>query len=418
MQLKKFYTTDAANRAERKRKLSIKRKLRESQVSAAEKHRQDRARELGEIIRARFGVRDQILEMNELEYSRKKEEWISRQVDEELQTEHFKKVQQESRSERSVLWSAKYQEILARVSAQEEEEKLKNDEFMTKLRERLHAIEERKQEVIQQKQLRGEEVNLRLIDALSRKQQKDRIDQARREKMAALIQEEDKRSSVLKLIKENIYNSKLLVSTTHHTKEMNEIIPLARQGTEPPGPTDYIDIVSWLDSDGGPKISESDASLAHIPGTIDNMVNRAKSVPEAYDVRVLPDGSKPWEEQPVLKWSTTEKFSYVDAIQAAKSELPGPASYETAASTMSPRGPKITRDIVHREDVRNRAWINGESDPTLPAPTTYTVDDFTRNEVIINNITTQHDYKKLFRNVIEETKKQHAPSINFDELTI
>ena len=69
MQLKKFYTKDAANRSERKRKLSVKRRIRESQVEAAEKQKRERARELGDIIRARFGVRDELLKLNELEFN-------------------------------------------------------------------------------------------------------------------------------------------------------------------------------------------------------------------------------------------------------------------------------------------------------------------------------------------------------------
>jgi hypothetical protein len=417
MQLKRFYKNDAASRAARKRKLSNKRKQRDSQVAAVQKHKQDRARELGEIIQARFGVRDQILQMNELDYEKRRDEWISRQVDEELQIDHFNHTRQISRSQRTALWSAKYKEILARVSVQEQEEKAKHDQYMAQLEVKYQTIEERKQQSVQVKQLKGEEINLRLIDAISRKQQQDRVDQARRDQISALIEQEDKRSGILKLIKQNIRQSKQLVSNVHRTQEMDEIVPLARQGTEPPGPAEYVDLVSWLDSQTGPKISESQYSLAHVPGTVDFMINHAKSIPSAYDVHVLPDGSKPWAEQPVLKWSTSKKESYVDSIQASKSELPGPATYETSISTMSPRGPKIARDIVPREDARNRQWINGDSDPSLPGPTTYTVDEFTKSESLD---TSSPDYIKLFQSVISETKKLHEPSptVNVDELTI
>ncbi len=417
MQLKRFYKSDAASRAARKRKLSNKRRLRETQVAAAQKDKQYRARELGEIIRARFGVRDQILELNESDYSKKRDEWISRQVDEELKIEQFNNSRQISRSQRTALWSAKYKEILARVSVQEQEEKLKHEEYMAQLELKYQTIEERKQQSVQVQQLKGEEVNLRLIDALSRKQQQDRVDQARRDQIGALIQQEDKRSSILKLIKQNIRQSKQLVSNVHRTHEMEEIVPLARQGMEPPGPAEYVDLVSWLDTQSGPKISESYQSLAHVPGTVDFMVNHAKSIPSVYDVHVLSDGSKPWAEQPVLKWSTSKKESYVDTIQASKSELPGPATYETSVSTMSPRGPRITRDIIQRDNERNRKWINGDSDPSLPGPTTYTVDEFTKSQ---NLDVTNPDYIKLFQAVISETTKLNTPSptVNVDELTI
>ena len=154
-----------------------------------------------------------------------------------------------------------------------------------------------------------------------------------------------------------------------------------------------------------------------IPGTIDFMVTHAKSIPSAYDVRVLPDGSKPWAEQPVLKWSTTKKESYVDTLQANKSEIPGPASYEATISALSPNGPKISPDIVRREDVRNRRWINGNADPSLPGPTTYTVDEFTRIEALD---LVYNDYTNVFKSVITETEKNHtqAPTVNIDELTI
>jgi len=420
LKLKQANEAQIQTRVEREEKLKAKLKAREEKLAIAEQLREERSTQLQEIIKARFQVRNEIVAMHEFEYARKKQVWITRQVTDELRSEQFREKQSLSRSQKSELWAKKYNEILTRVEEKEQDVQRKNKQLLESLHVRSAIVSERKQEEMLRRQLQGENENLRVLDAIEKKRRNEILDAQKRTQIAALIHEEDKKVHAIKTTKNQLFQQRKRVADNHHIHQMSTLI--ASKDTASPGPADYPNPISAIDPTTGATISDApkDDDLRQIPGTIDYQVFHAKSLPPigAYDLQILPDGSRPWEQQPVLTWSTSKKMSYIDQEISGEDRLPGPASYETTVSAITDHGVKIPREYIPKSDIRNREWVTGNSDASIPGPTTYTVDTFTREQILVP--VQVPNYTPMLRSVIKDTRKLHEipPSLNVSELDI
>jgi hypothetical protein len=258
------------------------------------------------------------------------------------------------------------------------------------------------------------------LDVKEKKKRTEKMESQKRAQISQLIREEDKKVFAVKKSKEQLVQQRRVVANTHH---MDQMAMLPDRDDISPGPADYANQVSSIDPTSGPTISDAPKpDLSQIPGTIDFQVLHAKSSPPVgtYNAKVLNNGSRPWEQQPTLTWSTSKKLSYIDEEVAGSINVPGPASYETAMSALTDMGVKIPREYIPKTDDRNREWLTGQVDLTLPSPTTYTVDQFTREQILAPQATEIPNFAPIFRSAIKKTQNEYEPppSLNVSELDI
>lgn len=355
-------------RAEKTKWLQEKLQSRKLRVAQTEQLREAKSMELHAVHEARFSVRDQVRDQNREEFEARVSRLKAKQIEESEKLEEFKREKLDQHSASAEVYEAKQREIRERALELNRVKKLKHLSMESERMQKLTEVENRRSRRLRLEQLRGEESTLRVIDALAKKKQRERVDALKREEIGALLSEELEQASLLELGRDQVSKQRKFVAS-----EQRKQVIIPETAHVLPGPCEYEINVSSMTETPVAKISTVKPKLS-IPGTIDFETARAAQVPGPgmYDYTVGGDSVS-------LSWSGARKTTFVEDNLKAKLDLPGPTSYTVKSDLLSDHGPKIVRDTFQRLD-RGKHWV--EADAT-PGPATYTVDAFTRKEKLL-----------------------------------
>ena len=364
-------------RLQKQEALRAKLEVLEEHVVRADRLKESRSKELQTITEARFQVRDQVRSIHDERFQSRLTDLKAKQIQQEQSLEKFLQEKEEKQSVAAEVWEAKLHAITQRAREQQSQLKRKKDQVLQKQRDKSVEVAKRRAKHIRINQLRGEEVNLRLLDAIEKRQQMERMDAEKRNQIATLLQEDIERAHLIELTKEQLLEQRKQLAI-----KQKEMVPVQMEPDPSPGPTDYEANVPPITEAIGGYVSQTKPRL-DVPGTIDFETAKAGSIPGPghYSTDRLNGGVLPWQEFPTLAWSSSKKVSYAEQEGKAKQDIPGPASYDVPESPRDKSAAVFKRDIVPPSHLRKGT--------DLPGPGTYTVDAFTRMEQI---------YKKFDKN--------------------
>ena len=343
----------------------------ENKLVSAEAQKVNRGRVLKLINNARVDVHETLTSKVSLAIVRRKEAMMARQIEAELRIEKNLRLKEDSSTRNTDAWVAKYDEVRERVSQKEESEAKKAEELLAKIRESTVSFQTRKERYIELNRLRGEGVNLRLIEAFEKKEKQDLDESKKLQEISTLIRQEDERGLAEQFTKAEIIKRRKAVSEVSRlTASFTPLIDST------PGPADYI----------APNPNSQGATFGKSEHTSHFDIHASDTpAPGEYNPRILSDGTRPWNEEPVLSFGTSLKTSYLDEQQKHKRHIPGPASYEISPRPAPNTAPKIVPNLVPK------------SRPVAtPGPGSYTLDTFMRTEKIVRAVTAADMFKNLF----------------------
>ena len=345
----------------------------EEQLKSAQSRKRDRSNLIRMINVTRVQVHDQLSSQVASWNSQRKEGMIAKKIDEELRLQERLSRRGSEFRDKPDLWQEKYSGIVKRLTMKEQERHVKGSQLLSRLDRANTLFHERKSRRIRLQQLKGGEVNLRLIDALEKKRRLDAMQHDKLGQISELIHDEDDRQLSEHFAKEEILKRR---------KAVSELTRLTTPVTAPlklsPGPGEY---------DPAPfdEVAAFPFSRAVPVDGLFQPRNPDVPAPGSYDPPNLAAGV-------VLSFAEARKTSYLDEQQRMKKQLPGPASYDLSLP-LPQTAPKIVPNCVPHTASRAQQWVTGEA---VPGPGTYTVDEFMKTEKVMRAISTADMFKNLF----------------------
>ena len=290
--------------------------------------------------------------------------------EEEHRLQDFLTMKESDIKDKSAAWLARVDRIkdnMERVRAQAVN---RGAELVTRHQNKLFVFERRKREEERHRLLRHEEKTLRLGDAKDRRKRIRNVESAKRDMIAAQLDEEMARVATLIATKDEIMRQRQAIlreqeSVKGKPVNIKNILP---------GPADYSNFADCVHEGPSVKISDVKPKLL-IPGSTDFEIKKSKELPPpgAYNPRVLPSGQHCWDDVKVTI-AKSEKKTYLDEQRSAKKDLPGPGAYYAPEDSTAKLGaPKLVRDYYEQDP-----WYQPKQ--PMPGPGQYTVDEFTRME--------------------------------------
>merc|ERR1712194_650979 len=232
--------------------------------------------------------------------------------------------------------------------------------------------------------LKGEENQLKVVDAWERRSQLERQQAHRRELVGEELWEQEVRISTLTKLKQQLVDQRRHRNVTKGAKERVSKDQHAKAFE--PGPGSY-EISSTVATKEGPTISTSDPKLCLIEGSIDEQMKRSTAIPPPgiYDPRVLPKGTKTFNTDKPMRIGERNATLFHASIVKATKDNPGPGSYnlQNDKRNLSTRGPAMRQSffgtsINSERDVGIRSLRR--IDREIPGPGEYAVDEYTRSQ--------------------------------------
>merc|ERR1719420_2301994 len=278
-------------------------------------------------------------------------------------------------------WREK-QEMISRKHAEiQEERRAQGEAAVANYQSKLEQMDRRREEELTSKMLKHEESQLRLEDAIEKKNQLLRQEDHRRQQVASKLDSQTQRVDTFLTLKEHLLEQRKFRARQKSAGRERAL----NLKSMTPGPADYYADLSSLKSVPAPKIS--DANPKPVEGSIDEAIQRQKSLPPpgSYDPKVLPTGGYALEKGKGPKMVAGSKQSYLYDVQKQAKYCPGPGSYESNKSTMLLEHATAMRsDYMQVPEGRAAAWA-AVGDKSGPGPAAYAVDKFSRQQRLSQN---------------------------------
>lgn len=372
-QLRRNLRIERSNQIQNDKQVShrIKRQRWDRKLVSVEGSKQERARVLKLINGARFQVHEKLASKVTIESVQHRDSVIARNLEQEHRADqNLSRLKRESES--ADVWNAKYGEVRDRLSLKEIESERKKAKILENLEHSNRLFLQRKACRVRYHQLKGADVNLRLVDALEKRNKIESEKEMKLVEIKSLINKEDDDGLAEIFTKGAILQRRKAVAELERLNAPSAVSLLG----DIPGPAEYDPVLPAT----APAISF--AKSAHLHASSPD-----GPAPGAYNPRVLVDGTKPWMEIPVASFGTSSKTSFIEQHAKHTRSTPGPAAYDIPALLPPNTAPKIVADL---ELPRKR-------DEQTPGPATYTVDTFTKTEKFMKAINTADPmFKNLF----------------------
>eukprot|EP00397_Hematodinium_sp_SG-2012_P018046 GEMP01018471.1.p1 GENE.GEMP01018471.1~~GEMP01018471.1.p1 ORF type:complete len:518 (+),score=156.53 GEMP01018471.1:56-1609(+) len=258
-----------------------------------------------------------------------------------------------------------------------EEQREENGKYLMNKREKhLDDISKKQKEDATKKDLRHCDRHLRVLDVLEKKQQINRQDAFRLQKVQAESKNMLLRVETMLQLKDQMVAQR---KKRLHAPKKSQAMSMKNM---PVGPGQYdVNRERVLNEIPVTKISNANVAKGHVEFA-ENAVNKTKGIPPpgAYDPKLLKDGSLVEAcvgTAVVFPKDVAGNFAEI-ASRATKGN-PGPGKYSAKVEVFHPTiGAKIKQDYVppHASDPPKWAEVNMVS----PGPAMYRVDDFLRRE--------------------------------------
>lgn len=261
------------------------------------------------------------------------------------------------------------------------QQKEQGEDKLLQLQARLQDVDERRDRNLRQRQLRGEEQHLHLMDVRDEKNRLDRVNGYRRAELRDEIAAKSERVDTLVALRDQLLNARKARTTKAEAKTSSRGVSLRRDCA--PGPGHYEAPPSCLTEIPAPKMVQSTVTHSEF---IDQMVRATKAnpAPGHYDQGPLPNGDA-LRKVNGGAFSTNQKTSFLDEAMKAKESIPAPGRYESQTQ-LDHRALKMRRDRVNDTGAdkfskkRYPVWARAGTD--TPGPASYTVDEYMRKDVL------------------------------------
>merc|ERR1712232_151955 len=297
--------------------------------------------------------------------------------------ERFKAEQALVASEKSAAWKAKVDRMHENSRRLVEDRKREGEAKLIELETKIAAVTARRDEEQNNRVIRSEEQHLHLMDVRAQKDRIDRVENHRKQELKDQIEGNVERIETLLALKDQLLDQRkartLKAEATRGSRGLN----LARDVL--PGPGHYEAPPSCMYENPCGRVSQSKTGHSEF---IDAVTRKTAFVPPpgSYDVSKLKNGDLVANaSQGGVKFSGANRKSFLDDAVQAKEQIPAPGIY-TVKSTLDDHGTKLKRAKVQDQNMDKKnprmypIWARAGTQ--TPGPAGYSVDDYTRKEVL------------------------------------
>merc|ERR1719198_1120302 len=273
----------------------------------------------------------EILEQSEQEQQQRCAGYQLQRLEEEERLQDFLREKSEKHNEKSELWQQKLEEIERRNAERNSELEVQREKKLDDYQSRIELVEERREEDMRQKLLRAEEQSLKIVDAQEKRQQLQRMNEAKRSEVAQRLEQHSERIDTLFGLKEQILEKRRARNQSRSVEKFAQPRP---QG---PGPAAYNPRPPCVTEGPAVKISGGQPKNLNT-ASIDAVISRSRHNPGPgeYNAALLPTGDKVAGGGGGPVFRGDNKKTFLDHEARAARELPGPGSYNSQ-STMELR---------------------------------------------------------------------------------
>jgi len=336
-----------------------------------------KSKQLNEILTAKAKHAHELQVSLEQQEELKKVEAFNQMLDQEVRLAKFEKEKSIKNAEKSEKWKTKCKLMQQRKEEEDLKKEIKGHQQIEHLYEKLELIDKKKEAETIARKVKHQEESLRLVDAQDKIERLKRKDEFRRNLIRENLDSQEERiDTLLKLREQILEQRKVRIKQRAVVKGRPQNI---RNTT--PGPAHYQPLPSCLNEMPVTKIPGPSNELNLMPGSIDMMIKKSKSMPPpgAYDPQILPDGNH--LAMDVIDGCKTRivkgtKKSFADEVVKTFKQNPGPGTYESSASYNLRHSVRIVRDYVDTSD-KPPKWCKPVQD--TPGPDEYVLDKFTKS---------------------------------------
>merc|ERR1712232_754929 len=303
-------------------------------------------------------------------------------VAEEERMERFKAEQALVASEKSAAWKAKVDRMHENSRRLVEDRKREGEAKLIELETKIAAVTARREEEQNNRVIRSEEQHLHLMDVRAQKDRIDRVENHRRGELRDQIEGNVERIETLLALKDQLLDQRKARTLKAEATRGSRGINLARDIM--PGPGQYDAPKSCMFENPCGRVSQSKTGHSEF---IDAVTKKTAFVPPpgSYDNNRLKNGDRVDVATSGGKFGGNIRKSFLDDAVASKADVPAPGIYETK-NTLDAKGAKMRRDKVQDPHIDKKEkryypiWARAGTD--TPGPAGYSVDDYTRKEVL------------------------------------
>lgn len=338
----------------------------------AEELRQARSSQGRTVQDAKEQHHKELVLRNEQELEMRQAGYLAEQLEEELRLRELQIQKQQQHSQKSEEWQQKMELMQQRQEDIDAERRAEGEALISNYQIKLEQMDKRREEELMEKMLKHEEKQLRIEDAMEKKQQLSRQDEHRRQQVEMQMHANHQRVDTFLSMKEQIQQQRKVRAQQQSAMKERAISLKSMM----PGPADYYVQVNSLQDLPVPKISN--AKPKAVEGSIDELVERQRKLPApgAYDPKLLPNGKLPWENLGT-KMVAGKKKTYLDEKMRDAKYCPGPGAYDNKSSLLTEHATAIRRDYMQIPEGRAPAWAQADQS-CGPGPAAYAVDPFHR----------------------------------------
>jgi len=300
-------------------------------------------------------------------------------IAEEERMDRFNEEKAKTSSEKSRIFKEKVEGIKDKHRKKTEDEREQGELKLAELQNKIDLVYQRREMEQHNRQVRSEEQHLHIMDVRDNKDRLDRVDGYRRLELKDQVESNVERIETLLALKDQLLDQ----------RKGRNLKQAATQGSRgvnlrdcAPGPGAYEAPQSCMFEQPAPKMSKSNA-----PGMLDMVVaaTAKNPAPGAYDSRVLPNGDSVVGGKNAVGFGTRNRESFLDEAMRAKEDMPAPGRYESKSS-LDHRTTSMRRDRIEHTNLDKHshkqfpAWARPGT--LTPGPAGYSVDDYTRKEVL------------------------------------
>lgn len=333
-------------------------------------------------------VREQRFERHQGNYSLQEAEFRDKQekfslgiVAEEERMEKFRADQAAINHSKAESFNQKMDSMKEFIHTRLETRKKEGEEKLLEIQARLQVVEEQRDKHLRDRQMRGEEQHLHLMDVREEKNRLDRVNGYRRNELQDELNSKKERIETLVALRDQLLSARKARTVKAEASKNSRGVSLRKDCA--PGPGQYEAPPSSMTEVPSVKIAQSKVGHSEF---IDQIVRATKAnpAPGHYDSAKLPNGDALTDVSGGA-FGNREKTSFLDEAMKAKEGIPAPGRYESQAQ-LDHRATKMKRDRINDTGLdkfdkkRYPVWARQATD--TPGPAGYTVDEYTRKEVL------------------------------------
>jgi len=357
-----------ALRDERKEQAEEKFKMLAENTRQKSTARQQRNEELMAKINAEFGEKQLAFQRSQLAEADRLEKFMAEKA--------------QLSAEKSGVWKDKVEKMKEKNEQMLVERRVNGEMRLEEIKARIQHVSDRRDEEQMQRQLRSEEQQLHIMDVREQKNRIDRVDGYRRDELKEQIDGNVERIETLLALKDSLLDQRKARTLKAEATKSSRGLNIRRDCL--PGPGQYEAAPSCLTEMPGVKIVNTKVNHSEY---IDNQtkVTAANPAPGAYEITHLPNGDKLGKPERGGQFGQRDRDSYLDDAIRAKEQVPAPGRYEKQ-SQLDQRATKIKRESIADQGLdkfsakKYPKWQRPATE--TPGPAGYSVDDYTRKEVL------------------------------------